>query len=108
MLYSGLSQSPAEAIALSKQGRPKLFSNKNNVLYMTHFFNFLHEARNLFPTHGISMHEVLKRQRIILQGNDSDIHKHLPKVINESLIRLKELLGQSRVEAVSDEDSILS
>lgn len=54
------------------------------------------------------MHEVLKRQRIILQGNDSDIHKHLPKVINESLIRLKELLGQSRVEAVSDEDSILS
>ena len=54
-----------------------------------------------------TIHEIIKRQRIILQGEDADRHKYIPKVFNECLLKLKVLLQGTPEEANKNEDSTL-
>ena len=52
----------------------------------------------------------MKKQRIILQGKDADTHKHIPKVLNECLKRLKILLNVSKSnenEMITSKDQTL-
>lgn len=37
LLYAGITYSAPEAVKICKQGRPKLFANKYNAVYLGHF-----------------------------------------------------------------------
>ena len=63
----------------------------------------------LFPGEGgvIPFKEVLRRQRLVLQGSDSNLNKFVPKVITECCKRLRVLLGKEAPEKAHFEDNVL-
>ena len=79
---------------MAKAGRPKLFSHKYNITNVEQFEDYLKDVRLVYPHPDapLSIEAILKKQKIILQGKDADTHKHLPKVLNECLQRLRVLL----------------
>lgn len=93
LLYAGVTDNVDKAVSLCREGRSKLFKNKYNIVYLQQFGTFLKEVNQLFPTEGEELKSILKKQRVVLQGTDSNEHKHLPKLLSECLRRLRVLLG---------------
>jgi len=62
--------------------------------FMHSFEKQLREYRMLYPHLGSSesLLDILKKQRLILQGEDANVHKYVPKVLTECVDRLRELL----------------
>lgn len=74
LLYAGITDSAPDAVKICKQGRPKLFKNKSNVVYLNYFNKFLQELSELFPPavsavsleKGLTIKSILKKQRLLL------------------------------------------
>jgi hypothetical protein len=73
LLFGGISKNSDEAIVTCRAGRKKMFHKKYNQDYLRSFEKYLREIRQLYPYLGQkeSLRDILKKQRIILQGKDS-------------------------------------
>lgn len=91
ILFAGLCDNSTDTIKICREGRPKLFTNVYNQQYLKQFEKYLKEVRSIYPLQNQqeTLRNIIKKQRLILQGLDSDIHRHLPKVINQCLLRMK-------------------
>lgn len=45
---------------------------------------------------AIQLADLLKKQRMILQGRDARVHRHMPKVVREAIEVLRNLIRESR------------
>ena len=85
---------------------------------MTVFENELRKVRVLYPTADVRLFpvsDILRNQRVILQGKDQQVNRFVPKLLQECTYRLLLLLnvetGQStdfKPAAIDLEDSILT
>ena len=119
LLYASLAKDAEEAVAICRRGRRKLFSHAYNRSYLRGFESELKVLRMLCPGVGgaggpVRLEDLLLKQRRILQGQDAATHRHMPKVINESVQALKRLLllnkgsnPKAPLTAADLEDSIL-
>ena len=99
LIYSGIAKTDKEAIQLTRKGRPKCFSKSSNQSYMTQFIEGLAHHRYLFPDYinfisnggPLTLKQIMKKQALLLHGEERRFIKFIPKVIYEALERLKDL-----------------
>lgn len=109
LIYSGVAQDDKEAIKITKANRPKCFEKSYNVKFMKEFYHYLKNLRMIFPAsilhhssppkdskppqieNHISLKQIMKKQNLLLHGEERRFIKFIPKVLHYVIIRLKEL-----------------
>ncbi len=100
LVYSGHAKDDIEAIEQTKKGRPKCFSKGYNKKFMKDFYENLKKLRLIFPNLShtpqvkscvLTLKDIMKKQSILLHGEERRFTRFMPKVIYQCLERLREL-----------------
>lgn len=93
-----------EAIHKVRSNRPKAVQTRGQIQCVIDFTNFLNHLWVIFPCCASSakpftLQQYLKRQRLVLHGEEDRVLKHVPKVVYICCRRLLELAGVKREDA---------
>ena len=91
LIYAEIAKDGDDAIRITRAARPKCFSKSYNQKFMRDFNTKLVELRILFPSQEkkIKLQEILKKQGLLVHGEERRFVKFIPKVIHLALDQLK-------------------
>ncbi|CDW87041.1 protein tyrosine phosphatase domain-containing protein 1 [Stylonychia lemnae] len=99
LIISGTASDDKEAIKQTKKNRPKCFSKSYNIKYMKTFYDKFVDLKVLFPSQQQkqSLKEILVKQGLLFHGDERKYTKFIPKVVNQALQSIKDILKNSTV-----------